>query len=173
MASINDTRSPIAIVPSSPAAPIEKPKLIGVTLPGKTGHITLTFAGRRTLQEVESLEADVHALRLMIGLVTHEKKTERHGIEFEFGEWTILGKPDEIAAGRGLEARKCRVVDPLVDQLLVALHRKWYYHEAGEAEERKVRQHFHVSVNPAKGVTRDTVDTLTRVTCPTSSIFVK
>lgn len=120
-------------------------------------HISLTWLGKPSKEVFDNLIQD---------LMEFGKSNPL--IEFEFGEFDIYGKPEEIANKRGLQVRKCKVTDPKIYEKLLQLHLKYYYHEEGEAEERKSRPSFHVTVGK---MSKEDIEKLTTVRA--SSIYVK
>jgi len=115
------------------------PRWIGLRLDGGA-HLTLTwFGANRTQEELKEIKADLEALRAVIPGRT---------VRVKFGDWHVLGKPDDIKNGKGLEARRCAIIEPVdgpVNQAIQAFHKKWYHHEEGEAEERKDRTALHMT----------------------------
>ena len=112
---------------------------IGASLNGMEGqHITLTWLGPRTQAELNQIWAEVAT-------------TIPAKLSFEFpvpSVWRTFGKPADIAVGRGVQVRPCKPVDG--ESQLVELHHRWYYHQEGEAEERKDRPSWHLTAKSAQ-----------------------
>lgn len=101
------------------------------------GHITITWVGQRDANELVKIIEDIDK---MGEALFHLNTT------LKLDEWKQLGKPADIAVGKFTDARLCHVDDEVV-KLLEVFHKKWYYHEDGEAPERKDKITLHISAS--------------------------
>lgn len=134
-----------------------KPKWIGLELNGKS-HITITWLGNRTPDELKRIEEDVEAVKKLMPVTV------------VLTDYNTYGKPEDIKKGKGITIRKAVIEEKEAYEALQSLHRKWYFPNPGEAEERKLRQSYHVTVGK---VTREEIDGYTRFVCTAGDLFIK
>ena len=123
----------------------------------KSCHITVTWLGKITMEKLEDLCQDLSNVTKLPLLI-------------KFNNFDTLGKPEDIAKGRGLLVRKCELLDKKYQSQLLEFHKKWYYHEEGEAEERKTNVKYHVTVSPGK-ISKEVLEQLSEVSC--TDIYIK
>jgi hypothetical protein len=116
----------------------QEPKYVAIKIPGTDAHMSITWLGKfKTEDELKEIHKD---LNNCLTLKEEDSKTQMH-IEF-LDTWKILGKPEDIKRGKGVEARIVKVHPQELESNLIKFHKKWYHHEDGEAEERKLRPQF-------------------------------
>jgi hypothetical protein len=135
----------------------------------KKAHITVSWLGARSPETIKEIVQEIQ--RCVLGIEAHKKEQpENQKIEIVFDDWSILGKPADIAANKGLNVRLCHIYNYSIFLELVKFHQKWYKHEVGEAEERRHQLKLHLT---CKNVVdeKPIMDLLNSVEC--LSIFVK
>lgn len=151
-----DDLMPFSLPMAEVAAPKSNGYIAFVTdIPVKPGQgpvsITLTWLGP---------VANLWGFTALNEYVKVVKKFHEFPIAMQFvgTDFTRLGSPAEIAAGRGVDARLAVFdsdrVSPLLKPALDKKHSEWYYHEKGEDEARKHRILFHVTIGKG-GYTRE------------------
>ena len=140
-----------------------KNKFVGLSIKGTNAHMTITFLGKPDLAKLETIVKDLEFIRTGI-----ENSSQQ--LHLEFTEWAVLGKPIDIAAGKGLRVRKCLISDPTIESLFVDFHQKHYFHAPGEAEERKLRPQFHVTVGK---ISESDLSKLFKVDFSAKDLFLK
>lgn len=121
-------------------------------------HITLTWLGKVDAEQLKQIIKDLEELIVKIKSMT-----------LKFGSFKVLGKPEDIEAGKGLTTRVCVLEEADLMDIILPFYKKHYFHEAGEDEARKVKPTFHITVN--EKAPKEIVEKLDKV--KVNSIFVK
>jgi hypothetical protein len=145
--------APSTAAAATPLPPVEvkepsKNHYLYLRIPGTSGKITITWMGK--CSDLFGAHRDVVMIR---DQWRHTPTSIRPTTS-----WKVLGKPDDISAGKGVKVRLVDIHPIGLRQSLVDYHKKWYCHEPGEAEECKLGPQFHITVNAP--LSEDTIGTL-------------
>lgn len=141
-------------IPAETVEPLAKERdngqWLGINIPGpgRGVDVLIMWLGHPSDEDSKSIARDYEALQRDV-----ESLPRVPGITF-LDEWVTLGSPDDIKAGRGVQARCGVIDDPRVYRMFEWFYFKWSSdNEASKAEARKAPIKLNVPLR--KGRTRE------------------